>query len=182
MPSRRDEQLLLRLTSRKRGHPTLPVGATLVVARLAHRAPLTGLVNCRLRPVGTGRPQGSPPHHSYVGTNPLSSLFTMLPSLQIGRSGQLELLHVRRGHGILFTGLVSSVVGWAKRSVPTATIPIAAVGTLRFAHPTVCAAVTESSSPASYQAQTAAPRCRPGYCAWPAPSRTADRRSRSAGR
>ena len=69
-----------------------PMGATLVVARFAHRAPLTGLVKRVMpgpspgshRPPGTGRPQGSPLHHPYVGTNPLLSLSTMLRSLQIG--------------------------------------------------------------------------------------------------
>jgi len=48
---------------------------------LAHRALLTGLVVRRTfsafsSSAGAGRPQGSPLHHPYGGTNPLLSLFT----------------------------------------------------------------------------------------------------------
>ena len=42
--------------------------------------------------------------------------------------------------------------------------------------------LTESSSPAWGRGPGAAPRCRPGCCAWPARRGTAGRRSRSAGR
>jgi len=57
------------------------LGATLVVARLRHSVPLTGLVKCLMpRPSRVSSPlhrhqqsgpQGSPLHHPYISTNPL---------------------------------------------------------------------------------------------------------------